>query len=113
MIYTYTFNPALDYHVMVDGQQEVQLVNEYQWKIGGKGINVSLFLGQLQQESQCIYLAGGQYEPLFTSILSQQPYLHYQSLMMDQEMRLNVKIHGAKEWSLNQKGPKFNVQIQD
>ena len=54
MIYTVTFNPAIDYVVRLDAPLEVGAVNRAQGEdcvLGGKGINVSGVLAQLGCES--------------------------------------------------------------
>ena len=49
MIYTVTFNPSLDYIVRLDSftAGEINRVNYEQVLGGGKGINVSIVLGNL------------------------------------------------------------------
>ena len=54
MIYTVTFNPAIDYVVRLDRPLEVGEVNRAKGEdcvLGGKGINVSGVLAQLGCES--------------------------------------------------------------
>ena len=54
MIYTVTFNPALDYAVGVEHLQLGSVNRTCSEKIlpGGKGINVSIVLGNLGHESK-------------------------------------------------------------
>ena len=63
MIYTVTFNPAIDYVVRLDAPLEVGAVNRAQGEdcvLGGKGINVSGVLAQLGCESVALgFVAGG------------------------------------------------------
>ena len=55
MIYTVTFNPAIDYVVRLDRELQVGDVNRARGEdcvLGGKGINVSGVLAQLGCESR-------------------------------------------------------------
>lgn len=61
MIYTVTFNPALDYIVRV-GQLNIGEVNRTEYgeiMAGGKGVNVSLVLKNLGHESTALGFAAG------------------------------------------------------
>ena len=61
MVYTVTFNPALDYVVRVDGFQvgEVNRTSREEIQLGGKGINVSTVLSHLGVENVALgFLAG-------------------------------------------------------
>ena len=54
MIYTVTFNPAIDYVVRLDRELQVGDVNRARGEdcvLGGKGINVSGVLAQLGQHT--------------------------------------------------------------
>ena len=53
MIYTITWNPALDYYMRMDAWEEgkTNRVEEVVWKAGGKGINVSRMLRNLDISS--------------------------------------------------------------
>ena len=56
MIYTVTFNPALDYVISVDHFQTgvVNRVNEEHIFVGGKGINVSFILKELGYSTKAL-----------------------------------------------------------
>ena len=56
MIYTVTFNPALDYIVFLDGMAlgEVNRATRELIFYGGKGINVSTVLNMLGQETTAL-----------------------------------------------------------
>ena len=61
MIYTVTFNPALDYVMDVNGvikNETNRSVNE-EIHFGGKGINVSFVLGELGRQSVALGFIGG------------------------------------------------------
>ena len=61
MIYTLTLNPALDYDIYMDKFQEgdLNLSKEVNIRAGGKGINVSKLLANLDIKSKALgYTAG-------------------------------------------------------
>jgi len=62
MIYTVTFNPAIDYVVRLDSPLQVAAINRATGEdcvLGGKGINVSGVLAQLGVESVALgFIAG-------------------------------------------------------
>ena len=61
MIYTVTFNPAIDYVVHTDAMQ-VGMVNRSRTEeiyYGGKGINVSMVLKELGLESRALGFVAG------------------------------------------------------
>ena len=63
MIYTVTFNPAIDYVVRLDAPLEVGEVNRAKGEdcvLGGKGINVSGVLAQLGCESVALGFVAGE-----------------------------------------------------
>ena len=63
MIYTVTFNPAIDYVVRLDAPLEVGAVNRAQGEdcvLGGKGINVSGVLRELGCESVALGFVAGE-----------------------------------------------------
>mgnify|MGYP003372424551 FL=1 len=61
MIYTLTFNPAIDYIVNVDNIQfgKTNRSKNEEIYIGGKGINVSIVLKNLGVDSKCLGFYGG------------------------------------------------------
>ena len=61
MIYTVTFNPSLDYIVRLDHftAGEINRVNYEQVLAGGKGINVSIVLGNLGHASTALGFVAG------------------------------------------------------
>ena len=62
MIFTVTFNPSLDYIVRVDEMRlgTINRTNYEQLLPGGKGINVSIVLGNLGHPSRALgFSAGG------------------------------------------------------
>ena len=61
MIYTVTFNPSIDYIVRLDQftAGEINRVNYEQILAGGKGINVSIVLGNLGHDSTALGFVAG------------------------------------------------------
>lgn len=60
MIYTVTFNPAIDYVVRMDrfNKGEVNRTQSEEIQFGGKGINVSTVLTNLGVKKLCTGLSG-------------------------------------------------------
>ena len=62
MIYTVTFNPALDYVVRMDGDLLPGMTNRSsseEYYFGGKGINVSMVLAELGIKSTALGFVAG------------------------------------------------------
>lgn len=115
MIYTVTFNPALDYVVRVK-DLTLGMVNRTEEEAiyyGGKGINVSTVLKNLGLESVALgFLAG------FTGDVIEQgvkelgvktDFIHLKEGMS----RINVKIRSEKESEINGQGPKIGKEELD
>ena len=70
MIYTLTFNPALDYKVRLENFFEGKL-NRAEYEalfVGGKGINVSLMLKHLGADSTALGFIAGEAGELIRSM---------------------------------------------
>ena len=61
MIYTVTFNPSLDYYVQVNNVKSgvVNRTTSERLAVGGKGINVSLALKELGNETLALGFVAG------------------------------------------------------
>lgn len=108
MIYTVTFNPAIDYVVRLDTPLEVGEVNRAKGEdcvLGGKGINVSGVLAQLGCESVALgFVAGETGAWLERGLVAQG--LKTDFVHLDHGMtRINVKIKAGQETELNGAGP--------
>ena len=107
MIYTVTFNPAIDYVVHTDAMQ-VGMVNRSHGEeiyYGGKGINVSVILKELGIPSRALGFVAG-----FTGAAIEKgvqemgiatDFVHLESGFS----RINVKIKSGEETELNGQGP--------
>lgn len=107
MIYTVTFNPALDYTLWADGISKGGVIRMEKQEIfcGGKGINVSLVLKELGFESIALGFVAG-----FTGqeVLRRLDEVGIQSdfiCLKNGYTRINVKIKSEPEVDLNAAGP--------
>ena len=107
MIYTVTFNPAIDYVVKTDTIKtgEVNRANEEKMYFGCKGINVSLVLRELGIKSRAFgFIAGFTGDAIENGLLSQGIETGFVRLK-DGFSRINVKIKSDEETELNGRGP--------
>jgi len=111
MIYTVTFNPALDYVVFIKDLilDTVNRTSKEELYCGGKGINVSTVLKNLGIESVALGFVAG-----FTGveIESRLKVLGVATdfIRLDQGMsRINIKIKSEKETEINGQGPNISA----
>ena len=108
MIYTVTFNPAIDYVVRLDAPLGVGQVNRACGEdcvLGGKGINVSGVLAQLGCPSVALGFVAGETGAWLERGLAAQG-LHTDFVHLENGMtRINVKIKAGQETELNGAGP--------
>lgn len=107
MIYTVTFNPAVDYVVHSD-ELMVGSVNRSRKEeiyFGGKGINVSMVLGELGIKSKALgFVAGFTGEAIEKGIADKGGCSDF--VKLDKGFsRINVKIKAKDETELNGQGP--------
>lgn len=107
MIYTITFNPAIDY-VVHTGEMQLGHVNRSSAEelyIGGKGINVSFVLQELGVPSKALgFVAGFTGEAIEKGVREKgiaSDFVHLESGFS----RINVKIKSSAETELNGQGP--------
>ena len=112
MIYTVTFNPAIDYVVSTD-ELTLGAVNRAESEniyFGGKGINVSMVLHELDIPSVALGFVAG-----FTGIAIEQgvqrmgirsDFVH----LIDGFSRINVKLRSGQETELNGQGPRITPE---
>lgn len=110
MIYTVTFNPAIDYIVGVDDLRhgEVNRADEEQVLPGGKGINVSVVLSNLGIENVALGFLAGYTGDMIESMLHKYG-LKTDFIKLHKGMsRINVKIKSQMETEINGAGPEVN-----
>ena len=105
MIYTVTLNPSLDYYVQVNNFK-VGFVNRVvgeRLAVGGKGINVSLALRELEEETLALgFVAGFTGNAIKDKMKSLG--LNYNFMDVNGQSRINVKIKGNTETDINGTG---------
>ena len=112
MIYTITFNPALDYVVKVSKFCEGDL-NRTEFEevyAGGKGINVSIVLTNLQIPNQALgFIAGFTGDEIERRL--KQSGCDTDFIRLENGMsRINVKLKSDKESEINGQGPDISSQ---
>ncbi|WP_353990237.1 1-phosphofructokinase [Pediococcus argentinicus] len=109
MIYTVTLNPSIDYVMTLTDLKE-GLVNRADSSIkfpGGKGINVSRILNENDIDNCALGFLGG-----FTGefVLEELHKLNIkeQFVKIQDDTRINVKLHANTETEINAKGPQIS-----
>ena len=105
MIYTVTFNPSLDYYVQVNNFKSgiVNRAANERLAVGGKGINVSLALRELGEETFALgFVAGFTGNAIKNKVNSLGLDAHF--FDVEGQSRINVKIKGNTETDINGTG---------
>jgi 1-phosphofructokinase len=112
MIYTVTLNPAVDYIIQVPDFRPgiINRVESDHKYPGGKGINVSRVLNNLNVKSVALGFLGG-----FTGAFIRD-YLHSEGVNTDfvyvkEDTRVNIKLKSGEETEINGAGP--NIEQSD
>ena len=107
MVYTVTFNPAIDY-VVHTGEMKLGSTNRSdreEMYFGGKGINVSIVLRELDIQSKALGFTAGFTGEAIENGLAEMgidtDFVH----LKNGNSRINVKIKSAEETELNGQGP--------
>lgn len=110
MVYTVTFNPAVDYVIHMDKMQvgNVNRSRSEEIYFGGKGINVSIVLSELGITSKALgFVAGFTGRAIEEGIQNmgvETDFVHLEHGFS----RINVKIKAKDETDLNGQGPKIS-----
>lgn len=110
MIYTVTFNPAIDYIIRLDKLTTgaINRVNYEQVLGGGKGVNVSIVLGNLGHKSTATgFLAGFTGDEIVRQLREFNAADDF--VKLDEGFsRINVKVKADVETEINGQGPKIS-----
>ena len=107
MIYTITFNPALDYIMVVPSCRsgEVNRTESEKIMAGGKGINVSIVLNNMGVENTALGFisgfTGGAIENILADMNCKTDFIKLDNGFS----RINVKIKSDAETEINGQGP--------
>lgn len=110
MVYTVTFNPAIDYVVHVEDMQVggINRLTSEEIYCGGKGINVSLVLRELGIPSRALgFVAGFTGKAIEEGVAQsgvETDFVHLEKGCT----RINVKIRSGQETDLNGRGPEID-----
>ncbi len=113
MIYTVTFNPALDYVMNVPNlnSKDINRTESEQLYYGGKGINVSVILSRLGVKNKALgFLAGFSGKQLDSMLKSDNIHTDFVYLARGYT-RINVKIKSEQSIDINAQGP--NISTED
>ena len=112
MICTVTFNPSLDYIVRVDDMR-LGVINRTTYEQvlpGGKGINVSIVLGNLGHESRALGFLAGFTGAEIAHRVSEAGVSADFIEVAEGMSRINAKIKSNEETELNGQGPRITEE---
>lgn len=110
MVYTVTLNPALDYYLKIgEIKDDTQIAEKTALYYGGKGINVSVILSNLNIENTAIGFVGGFSGEKLCSLLSAEK-INTDFVNIEGDTRINVRIAGARDLIVNAKGPSITLK---
>lgn len=102
MIYTVTFNPSLDYYVQVNNIKSgiVNRTAAERFSVGGKGINVSLALKELDEQTLALGFVAGFTGDYIREKVAELGLEHF-FIEVKGKSRINVKIKSNNETDIN------------
>lgn len=115
MIFTVTFNPSLDYVVRVDEMRlgTINRTNYEQLLPGGKGINVSIVLGNLGHPSRALGFSAGVTGVALEKLLADAGVDADLVHVKEGFTRINAKVKAVEETELNGQGPRIAPEDVD
>ena len=107
MIYTLTFNPAIDYVVFLDGFMPggINRTKREAIQFGGKGVNVSVMLSRLGVDNTALGFAAGFTGAALCDHLEQSGIKADFVMLREGNTRINVKVKAEVETEINGQGP--------
>ena len=111
MIYTITFNPAVDLVIQVPNCQ-LGILNRSmgeEYVAGGKGINMSIVLKRLGVDNIATGFLGG-FSGNYIEEFLEKEGITPQFISVEGTTRINVKVKGEVETEINAAGPSVGVE---
>ena len=108
MIYTVTFNPAIDYVVHLENYLQPGKINrctDETYQFGGKGINVAVMLRNLGYDAIALGFIAGETGSWLQNELYNMGLLTNFIRLPSGMTRINVKVKGNEETEINGSGP--------
>lgn len=111
MIYTITFNPAVDLVIQVPNCQLGALNRSKgeEYVAGGKGINMSIVLKRLGVDNIATGFLGG-FSGKYIEEFLEKEGINPQFISVEGTTRINVKVKGKVETEINAAGPNVGVE---
>lgn len=111
MIYTLTLNPSIDYVVSLDdiSYGELNRIQEEHFLTGGKGINVSRVLNNLNYKSTALGFIGGFTGGFIKNELEAEG-IKTEFIEIAEPTRINIKLKTAAETEINSQGPSIDKE---
>ncbi|MDE7305849.1 MAG: 1-phosphofructokinase, partial [Clostridia bacterium] len=105
MIYTVTFNPSLDYYVQVNNVKSgiVNRTTSERLAVGGKGLNVSLALKELGDETLALGFVAGFTGKAISNKVTELG-LNHDFITVNVQSLIKVKIKSNTETDINGTG---------
>ena len=116
MIYTVTFNPAIDYVVRMDKPLDPGMTNRSaseECYFGGKGINVSTILKNLGIENTALGFAAGFTGEAIVKSVNEKGIIADFIMLKEGISRINVKIKSDEETEINGQGPQISDEAYE
>ena len=116
MIYTVTFNPAIDYIVRMDKPLDPGMTNRSaseECYFGGKGINVSTILKNLGIENTALGFAAGFTGEAIVKSVNEKGIIADFIMLKEGISRINVKIKSDEETEINGQGPQVSDEAYE
>lgn len=111
MVYTVTFNPALDYVMNVEklSTDDINRTESEELYYGGKGINVSAILSRLNIPTVALGFTAGFTGKKLKEMLDEDGIKNDFVVLNSGFTRINVKVKFGKELDINANGPEITA----